>query len=127
MTFEELLQRQDKLYHDTGYHNTGIAQIISKLLNKISKSDIRDLNDIVSNFNFNCRFDPIGPIILELYTTIDKKYTLRLQFTLDQYDDSVPVMYELDLQLRDQLKYFFSRRDSDFSFIYDCFLEFINE
>lgn len=122
MTFEELLQRQDKLYHDTG-----VAQIISKLLNKISKSDIRDLNDIVSNFNFNCRFDPIGPIILELYTTIDKKYTLRLQFTLDQYDDRMPVMYELDLQLRDQLKYFFSRRDSDFNFIYDCFLEFINE
>ena len=122
MTFEELLQRQDKLYHDTG-----IAQIISRLLNKISKSDIRYLNDIVSNFNFNCRFDPIGPIILELYTTIDKKYTLRLQFTLDQYDDSVPVIYELDLQLRDQPKYFFSRRDSDFSFIYNCFLEFINE
>lgn len=122
MTFEELLQRQDKLYHDTG-----VAQIISKLLNKISKSDIRDLNDIVSNFNFNCRFDHIGPIILELYTTIDEKYTLRLQFTLDQYDDSVPVIYELDLQLWDQPKYFFSRRDSDFSFIYDCFLEFINE
>lgn len=122
MTFEELLQRQDKLFHDTG-----VTQIISKLLNKISKSDIRDLNAIVSNFNFNCRFDPIGPIILELYTTIDKKYTLRLQFTLDQYDDSVPVMYELDLQLWDQPKYFFSRRDSDFSFIYDCFLEFINE
>ena len=122
MTFEELLQRQDKLYHDTG-----VSQIISRLLNKISKSDIRDLNDIVSNFNFNCRFDPIGPIILELYTTIDKKYTLRLQFTLDQYDDRVPVIYELDLQLWDQPKYFFSRRDSDFSFIYDCFLEFINE
>ena len=122
MTFEELLQRQDKLYHDTG-----VSQIISRLLNKISKSDIRDLNDIVSNFNFNCRFDPIGPIMLELYTTIDKKYTLRLQFTLDQYDDSVPVIYELDLQLWDQPKYFFSRRDSDFSFIYDCFLEFINE
>lgn len=122
MTFEELLQRQDKLFHDTD-----VTQIISKLLNKISKSDIRDLNDIVSNFNFNCRFDPIGPIILELYTTIDKKYTLRLQFTLDQYDDSVPVIYELDLQLWDQPKYFFSRRDSDFSFIYDCFLEFINE
>lgn len=122
MTFEELLQRQDKLFHDTG-----VTQIISKLLNKISKSDIRDLNAIVSNFNFNCRFDPIGPIILELYTTIDKKYILRLQFTLDQYDDSVPVMYELDLQLWDQPKYFFSRRDSDFSFIYDCFLEFINE
>lgn len=122
MTFKELLQRQAKLYRDTD-----VAQIISKLLNKISKSDIRDLNDIVSNFNFNCRFDPIGPIILELYTIIDKKYTLRLQFTLDQYDDRVPVMYELDLQLWDQLKYFFSRRDSDFSFIYDCFLEFINE
>lgn len=122
MTFEELLQRQDKLFHDTD-----VTQIISRLLNKISKSDIRDLNDIVSNFNFKCRFDPIGPIILELHTTIDKKYTLRLQFTLDQYDDSVPVMYELDLQLRDQPKYFFSRRDSDFSFIYDCFLEFINE
>lgn len=122
MTFEELLQRQDKLFHDTD-----VTQIISKLLNKISKSDIRDLNDIVSNFNFNCRFDPIGPIILELYTIIDKKYTLRLQFTLDQYDDSVPVIYELDLQLWDQPKYFFSRRDSDFSFIYDCFLEFINE
>ena len=122
MTFEELLQRQDKLYR-----GTDVAQIISKLLNKISKSDIRDLNDIVSNFNFNCRFDPIGPITLELYTTIDKKYTLRLQFTLDQYDDSAPVIYELDLQLWDQPKYFFSRRDSDFSFIYDCFLEFINE
>lgn len=122
MTFEELLQRQDKLFHDTD-----VTQIISRLLNKISKSDIRDLNDIVSNFNFKCRFDPIGPIILELHTTIDKKYALRLQFTLDQYDDSVPVMYELDLQLRDQPKYFFSRRDSDFSFIYDCFLEFINE
>lgn len=122
MTFEELLQRQDKLFHDTD-----VTQIISRLLNKISKSDIRDLNDIVSNFNFKCRFDPIGPIVLELYTTIDKKYTLRLQFTLDQYDDSVPVMYELDLQLWDQPKYFFSRRDSDFSFIYDCFLEFINE
>lgn len=122
MTFEELLQRQDKLFHDTD-----VTQIISRLLNKISKSDIRDLNDIVSNFNFKCRFDPIGPIILELHTTIDKKYTLRLQFTLDQYDDSVPVIYELDLQLWDQPKYFFSRRDSDFSFIYDCFLEFINE
>lgn len=122
MTFEELLQRQAKLYR-----GTDVAQIISKLLNKISKSDIRDLNNIVSNFNFNCRYDPIGPIILELYTTIDKKYTLRLQFTLDQYDDSVPVIYELDLQLWDQPKYFFSRRDSDFSFIYDCFLEFINE
>lgn len=122
MTFEELLQRQDKLFHDTD-----VTQIISKLLNKISKSDIRDLNDIVSNFNFNCRFDPIGPIILELHTIIDKKYTLRLQFTLDQYDDSVPVIYELDLRLWDQPKYFFSRRDSDFSFIYDCFLEFINE
>lgn len=122
MTFEELLQRQDKLFHDTD-----VTEIISKLLNKISKSDIRDLNNIVSNFNFNCRFDPIGPIILELRTIIDKKYTLCLQFTIDQYDDSVPVIYELDLQLWDQPKYFFSRRDSDFSFIYDCFLEFINE
>ena len=89
-----MIPAQPKLFHDTD-----VTQIISRLLNKISKSDIRDLNDIVSNFNFNCRFDPIGPIILELYTTIDKKYTLRLQFTLDQYDDSMPVIYELDLQL----------------------------
>lgn len=122
MTFEELLQRHAKLYSDTS-----VTSIISRLLNKISKSDIRDLNDIVSNFNFNCRFDPIGPIILELYITLNKKYTLRLQFTLDQYDDSVPVIYELDLQLWDQPKYFFSKRDSDFSFIYDCFLEFCDD
>lgn len=122
MTFEELLQRQDKLYHDIG-----VAQIISRLLNKISKSDIRDLNDIVSNFNFDYQFNFMGPITLNLYATIDKKYALNLQLSLDQYDDSVPVMYELDLRLRDQPKYFFSRRDSDFSFIYDCFLEFINE
>lgn len=119
MTFEEILREVETKFGDkyaawgTGNYRT----LISKIRKTISKSDIPALDNLVSNFTFDCLYSGSGFIL-------QAKVSSNLVLSLSVYYYAF-IMYEF--ALRDKTNYIFTKRGNDFNYIYNCFLEFLEE
>ena len=124
MTFEEILREVATKFSDkyAAWGTGNYRKLISKIRKTISKSDIPALDNLVSNFTFDCLYSVLGFI---LQAKVSSNLVLSLSVYLETFGDYAFIMYEF--ALRDKTNYIFTKRGGDFNYIYNCFLEFLEE
>lgn len=124
MTFEEILREvETKFGNEYAAWGTGnYRKLIPKIRKTISKSDIPALDNLVSNFTFDYLYSVSGFI---LQAKVSSNLVLSLSVYLETFGEYAHIVYEFGLH--DKTNYIFTKRGGDFNYIYNCFLEFLEE
>ena len=124
MTFEEILRKVKTEYGDryAAWGTGNYRRLISKIRRTIPKADIPALDSLVSNFTFDYMYSVSGFI---LQTKVSSELILSLSVYLETFGEYAHTVYEFGL--RDKTNYIFAKSGGDFNYIYNCFLEFLEE